>query len=126
MKQLESLLPDDRESVAYHTEPKPVPGSAPESFIVNRERADDVGASRGEPRIRNDVLRMLVSNGIELSRGLVHLEWSFLFAACGRAFVVGDNPFVGAPPADHDIELTGVGPFTPGAVAESEDLRPAV
>ena len=116
MKQLESLLPDDRDSVKYHSEPKPPnPESTPESFILKQERADDVDAPRGEPRIRNEVLRMLVSNGIELSRGLVQLEWSFLFAARGRAFVLGDNPFVIAPPADHDVELTGVGPFTPGA-----------
>jgi hypothetical protein len=116
MKQFESLLPDDRDSVKYHSEPKPPdPGSTPESFVLKEERADYVEASRGEPRIRNEVLRMLVSNGLALSRGLVGLEWSFLFAASGRAFVVGDNPFVIVPPTDHDVELTGVGPFTPSA-----------
>jgi hypothetical protein len=118
MKHLDSLCPDGRDSVKYHSESKPSnPESIPESFVLTQERADDVDASHGDPLIRNEVLRMLVSNGMTLSNGLIQLEWSFLFAARGRAFVVGDNPFVVAPPLDHDVELTGVGPLTPGAAA---------
>lgn len=117
--QFDSLLPADRDSVTYRSGPM-FPNSAdPESssirFTLESERADDVDLCRAEPSVRNDVLRMLVSSGMDLSRKLIRLEYAFLFAARDRAFVIGDNPFVVAPPTGYDTELRGVGPLTPGA-----------
>lgn len=76
-------------------------------FVKNGQWDIDIG--------RHAILRMMLDQAVDMAPVLASLNWSFLFAAKGRAFLTSDVPFVVVPPQGSAKE-TGVGILTPGAV----------
>ena len=100
--------------------PKPRPKEEsgrlePETYELITEQVDKVAQTRSTGKTRNEVMKLLISNGIHLARALLGLNWCLLSAPSGRSFIVGDNPFAIVPPAWHSEAEDGVGPTTPGA-----------
>jgi hypothetical protein len=103
-------------AVQYHSEDdaRHRPG---DSFLLTKEESGEVSKARADAAERNDVLKVLMSSGMDFARVLLGLPWSLLSAPLGRSFIVGDSPFAIVPPRSHCMDLEGVGPMTPGAAS---------
>jgi len=117
MRQFDTSLGGNGENIEYHSEDHPrLRGPRNDSFLLTKEQSEEVPKARADASERNEVLKMLMSSGMYLARGLLDLQWSLLSAPIGRSFIVGDGPFVIVPPRSHNTDLEGVGSITPGAV----------
>lgn len=65
---------------------------------------------------RGHLLVGMCEMGLTLAMQLRSLDWTFLFAARDRHFVVSDCPVVVVPPLGHDIAHKGIGILSKGAV----------
>ncbi len=64
---------------------------------------------------RHAILAMMLDQALEMVPVVASLNWTFLFAAKGRAFITSDVPFVVVPPRGWAKEA-GVGMVTPRAL----------
>ena len=64
---------------------------------------------------RHAILAMMLDLAVEMAPTVASLNWTFLFAAQGRAFITSDVPFVVVPPQGWAKDA-GVGIATPGAL----------
>jgi hypothetical protein len=115
-RQLDTQVGGMSDTVKYYSQdPRPPEAQRSDSFVLASEQSDQVSKNRGEAVRRNEVLRALVSSGMQVADALLDLQWSFVSAPTGRSFIVGDAPFAIVPPRSHDTDLEGVGPLTAGA-----------
>jgi len=90
------------------------------------ESMGDVAASEVFSMIQEDTyeiqvgrrgkIRLMLEVGLGLLPKLLGLDWNFLFAPPGAAFITTDNPFTVVPPPGHDLDRQDYGVLTPEAI----------